>query len=141
MSCSFRIFLPLISLFSLTACPNPSSHPLAIIHYTEVGVCTDVQTQMGARHPAPSNAVYIVFNVSSVDNTQVHATWLLDTSNFRVSPLSSGQLNVVHTGTVTIQANQNVPVNKVVGIQVCDTAPSDALNENINLLYESTPAF
>jgi hypothetical protein len=108
---SFRVFPLLISAVALGACPAASD---AIIHYTQLGACTQAKFPNG-NISVQSNHAIALFKVSSVDNSQVNATWSYNANNFWVTPPSSWQVNLGSIGPITIAANQNVTVNSLVG--------------------------
>ena len=71
----------LLSPIVLAGC-HGGGNPDAIIHYTQVGACTQADFPNGHIAVQPSQAI-IIFNVNFVDNTAVNQTWLLDTVNLQ----------------------------------------------------------
>jgi hypothetical protein len=128
----FVLMLPM----ALAACPS-GSNPDAVIHYTQVGACTQADFPNGRVTAQPSQAI-VIFNVSFVDNTAVDQTWSFNPANLSVTPLSSQQSNLGSLGPVTIPAHQPVPLNSYVGILVATVKPdgSDAGQMNRFLHYE-----
>ena len=96
-----RALLVLLSPIVLAGC-HGGGNPDAIIHYTQVGACTQADFPNGHIAVQPSQAI-IIFNVNFVDNTAVNQTWSLDSVNLRVTPPSSQQSNLGSTGPVTFR--------------------------------------
>jgi hypothetical protein len=128
--------LLVLSPMTLAGCQTGGGSA-AVIRYTQVGACTQANSSNGPITAQPSQAI-IIFNVNFVDNTAVDQTWSFDTANLRVTPSSSQQSNLGSTGSVTIPANQPVPLNSYVGIIVGTAKPdgSDAGRMNRFLSYE-----
>ncbi len=135
MQYTVRALLVLLSPIVLAGCHGGGS-PDAIIHYTQVGACTQADFPNGHITAQPSEAI-VIFNVSLVDNTAVNQTWSFDSANFKVNPPSLQQSNLGSTGAVTIPAHQPVPLNSYVGIVVPTVKPdgSDAGQTNRFLRY------
>ncbi len=136
MQYTVRALLALLWMMALVGC-HGGGNPDAIIHYTQVGACTQADFPNGHVTVQPSQAI-VIFNVSFVDNTAVNQTWSLDSANLRVTPSSSQQSNLGSTGPVTIPAQQPVPLNSYVGIVVATVKPdgSDAGQTNRFLHYD-----
>jgi hypothetical protein len=136
MQYTVRALLALLSPIVLAGCPGGGS-PDAIIHYTQIGACTQADLSSGHVTVQPSQAI-VIFNVSFVDNTAVNQTWSFDSANFKVNPPSSQQSNLGSSAPVTIPAHQPVPLNSYVGIVVPTVKPdgSDAGQTNHFLRYE-----
>jgi hypothetical protein len=136
MQYTVRALLVLFPPIVLAGCDG-GGNPGAIIHYTQVGACTQADFQNGHISAQPSQAI-IIFNINYVDNTAVDQAWSFDAANFRVTPSSSAQSNVGGVGSVTIPAHQPVPLNSYVGIVVGTVKPdgSDAGKMNRFLSYE-----
>ena len=133
----FRVF-ELILLLALAGC-GPGN-PDAIIHYNELGACTQASFN-GQQVNAGQKQAIVVFNVSSIDNSQVNTAWTYNPASFMVNPPSSAQTNLGGSGTVPIPAKQNVPLSGLQGfvaIIVSTNNPdgSDAGNTNYTLLYQ-----
>jgi hypothetical protein len=129
--------LVLLSPMVLADCQG-GGNPEAIIHYTQVGACTQADFPNGRITAQPSQAI-IIFNVNFIDNTAVNQTWSFNSANFRMAPPSSQQSNLGGTESVTIPAHQPVPLNSYVGIVVATVKPdgSDAGQMNRFLHYDA----
>jgi hypothetical protein len=137
MLVNFRFSLAPILMLALAGCPP--GKPDAIIHYTEVGACTQANFN-GNQVNAGQNQAIVIFNVSSIDNSQVNTTWAFDVSNFAVNPPSSQQSNLGGTGPVSIAAQQNVSLSGLQGfvgiiVSTANANGSDAATTNYFLLY------
>ena len=134
---NLRIFFALIPMLAFAGCP--SGNPDAIIHYTELGACTQANFN-GQQVNAGQKHAIVVFNVSSIDNSQVNTAWMFNSANFTVNPPSLTQSNLGSAGAISIPANQTVTLAGLqgfVGIIVATTNAngSDAANTNYFLLY------
>jgi hypothetical protein len=124
-------------MLALSSCPP--GKPDAIIHYTELGACTQANFN-GNQVNAGQNQAIVIFNVSSIDNSQVNTTWTFDASNFAVNPPSSQQSNLGSAGPVSIAAQQNVSLSGLQGfvgilVSTVNANGSDAGTTNYSLLY------
>jgi hypothetical protein len=110
--------------------------PIALIHYKQLGACTQAQTGNGLVVAPPSHAVAI-FRVSSIDNTKTTKNWSFDSTALVVNPSSQMQQNLGGPGPVAIGAGQNVSVNVPVGIllETSNADGSDAATTNYFLVY------
>lgn len=124
------------ALGSPTAC-----NPVAVLHYSQLGACTKAVTPTGEQD-APPNYAFVIFRVTSIDNSKVNSSWSLDPNLFVVEPPSLPQSNLGGMGPVTVPANAVVPVNVLVGIQVhtSNVDGSDAAATNYFILYQSPAA-
>jgi hypothetical protein len=118
---------------------NPPADPIALIHYTQLGACTNAQTGTGAVIVPPSHAV-VIFRISTVDNTPTAKNWSFDASTLAVNP-AQPQQNLGGTGPVSIAAHTSVAVNAPVGILVetSNADGSDASSTNYFLVYPLIP--
>lgn len=125
-------------LFGCSGCPP--ANPVALIHYTQLGACTTAQTGNGTV-TAPSSHAIVIFQVSTIDNTQTSKNWSFDSSTLVINPPSQAQTNLGGPGPVSIGANATVAVNVPVGIIVgtSNADGSDASTTNYFLLYPQVP--